>query len=168
MAEQLVGDYRKFVDKNYLGSWDVPDGEDLVLTIAKVTREEVKNERGAENKIILHFAEKDYKPMILNKRENPERISKALGTTRAEEWVGKRIAITTEKVSAFGGTTDALRVRPYPPKVTEVFCEDCGQAVTKHGDYSVNKIVTMSRAKYGTDLCWECALKRKEAADVDG
>ena len=26
----LKGDYRKFMDKNYLGAWDVPDGEDRV------------------------------------------------------------------------------------------------------------------------------------------
>ena len=36
MAE-LKGDYRKFMDKNYLGAWDVPDGEDLVLMIAEIS-----------------------------------------------------------------------------------------------------------------------------------
>lgn len=168
MAEQLVGDYRKFVDKNYLGSWDVPDGEDLILTIAKVTKEEVKNERGSENKIILHFAEKDYKPMILNKRENPERISKALGTPRTEEWVGKKIAITTEKVSAFGGTTDALRIRPYPPRETDVICEDCGKKVTPHDAFSVNNIVRRSQALFGKNYCYDCSIKHKEAGDVEG
>lgn len=32
MAE-LKGDYRKFMDKSYLGAWDVPDDGDLILTI---------------------------------------------------------------------------------------------------------------------------------------
>ena len=166
MAERLTGDYRKYLDKNYLGAWDVPDDGDLILTIDHAERNEVQNERGKETKTVLYFKE-DYKPMILNK-VNPDSISKALGSTKLEDWEGKRIAIFSEKVNAFGGVKDALRVRPYPPKETDVFCEDCGQKVTVHGSYSVNKIITMSRAKYGADLCWDCAMKRKEASDVEG
>lgn len=163
MAERLTGDYRKYLDKNYLGAWDVPDDGDLILTIDHAERNEVQNERGKETKTVLYFKE-DYKPMILNK-VNPDSISKALGSTKLEDWEGKRIAIFSEKVNAFGGVKDALRVRPYPPKETDVFCEDCGQKIAVHGSYSVNKIVTMSRAKYGADLCWDCAMKRKEAGD---
>ena len=166
MAERLTGDYRKYLDKNYLGAWDVPDDGDLILTIDHAERNEVQNERGKETKTVLYFKE-DYKPMILNK-VNPDSISKALGSTKLEDWEGKRIAIFSEKVNAFGGVKDALRVRPYPPKETDVFCEDCGQKIAVHGSYSVNKIVTMSRAKYGADLCWDCAMKRKEASDVEG
>ena len=162
MAE-LNGDYRKFMDKNYLGSWDVPDGEDLIVTVDHAARDDVKNERGSEKKLTLHFVE-DYKPMILN-ATNSKAISTAYGSTKVEDWAGKKIAIHTEKVTAFGGTTDALRIRPYPPKETDVLCEDCGQKIAVHGSYSVNKIVTMSRAKYGADLCWDCAMKRKEAGD---
>ena len=104
MAE-LTGDYRKFMDKNYLGAWDVPDDGDLVLTIDKAARDDVKNERGSEKKLTLHFVE-DYKPMILN-ATNSKNISQAYGSTKVEDWAGKRIAIHTEKVTAFGGTTDA-------------------------------------------------------------
>ena len=28
-------DYRKLMNKEYLGAWDVPEGSDLVLTISK-------------------------------------------------------------------------------------------------------------------------------------
>ena len=162
MAE-LRGDYRKFMDKNYLGSWDVPDGDDLILTIDKAARDDVKNERGSEKKLTLHFVE-DYKPMILN-TTNSKAISEAVGSTKVEDWSGKRVAIYTTKVTAFGGTTDALRIRNYPPKETTVFCDNCGSKIEAHGSYSVNKIVTMSRAKYGQALCWECASARKEAAE---
>lgn len=161
MAE-LRGDYRKFMDKNYLGSWDVPDGEDLILTIDKCARDDVKNERGSEKKLTLHFVE-DYKPMILN-ATNSKAISEAVGSTKVEDWAGKSVAIFTQKVTAFGGTTDALRIRPFAPKETKVFCEECGAEIQAHGSYSVNKIVTMSRAKFGQDLCWECAKVKKEAA----
>lgn len=163
MAERLTGDYRKYLDKNYLGSWDIPEDGDFILTIDHAERNEVQNERGKEIKTVLYFVE-DYKPMILNK-VNPENISKALGSTKIEDWEGKRIAINTEKVNAFGGVKDALRVRPYAPKETRAFCDNCGSEIEPHGSYSVNKIVTMSRAKYGQALCWECAQARKEAAE---
>lgn len=160
MAE-LTGDYRKFMDKNYLGAWDVPDGADLVLTIDRAARDDVKNERGTERKLTLHFVE-DYKPMILN-ATNAKAISEATGSTKVETWQGKRIAIYTTKVTAFGGTTDALRIRSYPPKETKAYCDSCGSLIEPHGNYSVNKIVTMSKAKYGQALCWDCASARKES-----
>lgn len=165
MSEQLKGSWKKYVDKNYLGSWDVPKDGDLILTIAKVTKDEIQNERGSDSKMILHFEESEYKPMILNKKENPTRIEKALGTDDVEEWVGKKIAITTEKVNSFGETTDALRVRPYPPRVETAKCAACGKEITAHDKYSVNKIVELTKAKYGTALCWDCGQKRKEAAE---
>ena len=119
MAERLTGDYRKYLNKNFLGAWDVPEDGDLILTIDHAERNEVQNERGKETKTVLYFKE-DYKPMILNK-VNPDSISKALGSTHIEDWEGKRIAIFSEKVNAFGGLKDALRVRPYPPKETRAY-----------------------------------------------
>ena len=162
MSSRLTGDFRKFMDKNYLGSWDVPDGEDLVLTIDHVEQNDVKNERGSERKLTLHFAERGYKPMILN-TTNAKRIGKVAGSNKVENWENLRIAIYTEKVTAFGGTTDALRIREYAPRETEAFCDECGQKITRHGEYSVNKIVQLSKAKYKKRLCWDCSIKAKEA-----
>ena len=161
MSGKLTGDYRKYMDKNYLGSWDIPEGEDLILTISNVEQDDVKNERGSERKLTIHFAE-DYKPLIMN-ATNCDRITKAYGSPKVEDWVGKRIALTTEKVPAFGSVKDAVRIRPYPPKVTEAFCDECGQKIERHGEYSVNKIVQLSKAKYGKCLCWDCSMKAKEA-----
>lgn len=161
MSSKLTGDYRKYMDKNFLGSWDIPDGEDLILTIETVERNEVKNDRGSEQKLTLHFAE-DYKPLIMN-ATNCDRITKAYGSPKVEDWVGKRIALTTEKVPAFGSVKDAVRIRPYPPRETEAFCDECGQKIQRHGDYSVNKIVQLSKAKYKKCLCWDCSMKAKEA-----
>lgn len=164
MSERLTGDFRKYMDKNYLGSWDVPEGEDLILTVDHCERNEVQNERGSEKKLVMYFKEKGYKPMILN-TVNSEAISEAYGSKRVEDWEGKKIAITTEKVKAFGSMKDALRIRPYKPKVTEAFCEECGSEIERHGDYSVNKIVMMTEARYGKKLCWNCAKRAKEASD---
>ena len=161
MSGKLTGDYRKYMDKNYLGSWDIPEGEDLILTISNVEQDDVKNERGSERKLTIHFAE-DYKPLIMN-ATNCDRITKAYGSPKVEDWVGKRIALTTEKVPAFGSVKDAVRIRPYPPRETEAFCDECGQKIQRHGEYSVNKIVQLSKAKYGKCLCWDCSMKAKEA-----
>ena len=163
MSGKLTGDYRKYMDKNYLGSWDIPEGEDLILTISNVEQDDVKNERGSERKLTIHFAE-DYKPLIMN-ATNCDRITKAYGSPKVEDWVGKRIALTTEKVPAFGSVKDAVRIRPYPPRETEAFCDECGQKIQRHGDYSVNKIVQLSKAKYKKCLCWDCSIKAKEAED---
>ena len=164
MSSRLTGDFRKFMDKNYLGSWDVPDGEDLVLTIDHVEQNDVKNERGSERKLTLHFAERGYKPMILN-TTNAKRIGKVAGSNKVENWENLRIAIYTERVQAFGGMTDALRVREYAPRETEAFCEECKKKIERHGDYSVNKIVQLSKAKYKKCLCWDCSMKAKEAQE---
>ena len=161
MSERLKGDFRKFMDKNYLGSWDVPDEGDLILTIDHAERNEVKNERGSERKLVLHFVERNYKPMILN-TVNSKAITSAYGSPKVEDWEGKRIAIHTEKVTAFGGTTDALRIRPYPPREEIVECEECGKRIERHDNYSVNKIVKLTEAQFGERLCWDCAMKRKE------
>ena len=93
---------------------------------------------------------------------NRKSIAKALGTPNYEEWEGKRIALYEgREPKADDGF--AVRIREYAPKVVEEYCEECGSLITQHGSYSVNKIVTMSRAKYGQALCWECAMKKKEA-----
>ena len=161
MAEKLKGDYRKFMDKNFLGSWDIPDEDDLILTIASVEQNEVQNQQGKEIKLTLHFVE-DYKPLIMN-ATNCDRINSAYGSPKVEDWVGKRIALTTEKVPAFGSVKDAVRIRPYAPKVVEAKCEQCGKPITAHEGYSVNKIVLLSKERYGKALCWDCSVKRKEA-----
>ena len=105
MSERLQGDFRKFMDKSFLGSWDVPDGSDLVLTIDHVSRDDVQNEKGHEKKMALHFKERDYKPMICN-TTNAKAISKAYGSTKVEDWENKKIGIYKATISAFGQTTE--------------------------------------------------------------
>lgn len=163
MAETLTGDYRKFMDKSFLGAWDVPEGEDLVLTIDHAEQNEVQNKQGKDVKLTIHFIE-DKKPMILNKT-NSESISKTVGSKKVEDWKGKAISIYVAQVNAFGGTTDALRVREYPPKVTDVICEDCKKKITASDGFSVNKIVTRSQELFGANICMDCAKKRKEAEE---
>ena len=165
MATMLTGDYRKYGDKKYLYHWDLPEGEDLVVTIDHIEYETLENKRKGttEKKLVLHFAE-DVKPLALNKKENPSRIAAALGSSKIEDWPGKQIAlyVANEDRSDDGY---AIRVRREAPKVEVAFCENCGSQIEPHGKYSVNKIVLLSKSKYGQALCWECSMARKEAAE---
>lgn len=151
----------------YLGKQHIDPDKDLVVTISEVEAKEVQNNRGGkETKRIMYFKEADIRPMILNVT-NGRTIEKLLGTPYTEEWSGHQIAIWVDpSVPNPSGTGNGgLRVRDYIPKVETAYCAECGQEIKAHGSYSVNKIVTLSKDKYGEALCWDCSTKRKEAAE---
>jgi len=109
--------WKENFDYQYLGGYSI-DGEDLTLTIKAVKTEKVQGTSGrSEDCMVIYFEELD-KGMICNKT-NAKTITKIHNTPYLEEWPGKRIVLGTEKVSAFGETTDALRVRAFKPK-TEI------------------------------------------------
>lgn len=168
MSERLTGDFRKFMDKSFLGSWDVPDTGDLVLTIDHVQRDDVQNEKGRERKMALHFRERDYKPMICN-TTNAKAISKAYGSTKVEDWEGKKIGIYKAQISAFGQVQECLRVREYPPKTDEIYCEVCGELITDvmidGKTYKAKAIANNALTKFGKYMCYECAAKAKQEAE---
>lgn len=170
MSERLSGDFRKFMDKSFLGSWDVPDGGDLILTIDHVSRDDVQNEKGHEKKMALHFKERDYKPMICN-TTNAKAISKAYGSTKVEDWENKKISIYKATISAFGSTQECLRVRDYPPKSDELYCEVCGELITDHDadgkTYKAKAIANNAFSKFGKYMCWDCAAEAKKAAEAE-
>ena len=168
MSERLSGDFRKFMDKSFLGSWDVPDGSDLILTIDHVARDDVKNDRGTEKKLTLHFKEREYKPMVCNVT-NAKAISKAYNSTNVEDWENKKISIYKAVISAFGETTECLRVRDYPPKSDELYCEECGELITDRTvdgkKYRAKAIANNALTKFGRYLCYDCAAEAKKAAE---
>lgn len=161
MSKGLTGDFRKYMDKSFLGSWDVPETGDLVLTVDYVDRDEVQNDRGKEKKLTIHFKEHEYKPMICN-TTNAKAISKAYGSTKVEDWVNKKIAIYKATISAFGQTQECLRVREYPPKTDEFYCEDCGELITDRDGHKAKAIANNALTKFGRYLCYDCAVKVKK------
>jgi ribosomal protein L21 len=102
--------FRKMFDEKYIGSWDLDETPEVVVTIKDVRREELKANAGAEvaHKPVLYF-EKTEKGMVCNKT-NAKTIADAYGPD-VKQWRGKKITIYKEKVRAFGSTHDALRVR---------------------------------------------------------
>lgn len=109
--------WKKEFNYDYLGSYSLEDGKDVILTISNVKKEKVTGSNGKkEDCLVCYFSEKaDWiKPMILN-RTNCKTIEKIHGTPFIEEWKGKAVQIGVSRVSAFGDEVDALRIRPKAP-----------------------------------------------------
>lgn len=97
-------------DSKYLAKEDV--GEDgCDLTIRGFKQEAVKGDHGDEQKIVLHFVESGFKPMILN-QTNSKRIGIATGCKSAGEAKGKIINVYCDPMIEFGGEiVGGLRIR---------------------------------------------------------
>ena len=113
-----VMDYRAMFDRDYIGSWDLPEGgKDVVVTISKVIAGELTGPGGRKaKKPVLYFEGKE-KGMALNKT-NGKTIA-ALYGPKVEEWTGKRIAIYATETSFGGETVPCIRVRPKTPEVPQ-------------------------------------------------
>jgi hypothetical protein len=83
-------------NKNYLGHWDLPEKDDLILTIKSAQWEEVINpmlKDGHPDKSKLHKVvrfEEDVKPFICN-QTNAQSIIKSTGCKYMEDSIGKQI-----------------------------------------------------------------------------
>lgn len=108
--------WKSYHNYEYLGAYSLENGEDLELTIDVVKQEMVKGQSGREESCMVIYFDEVEKGMICNKT-NAKTIQQVHGTPYIEEWTGKKVLLGTEKVSAFGETTDALRIRAYKPKV---------------------------------------------------
>lgn len=104
--------FKKLRNPDYLGSWDLTDQDgnykNRVLTIKEVKKEMVHDGKGGKDDCVTVLFQES-KPMIMNST-NLKTIHKTLDTPYIEDWVGKKIEVTVEKVKAFGEIHDALRV----------------------------------------------------------
>lgn len=153
---------------NYLGSWDLDElpNREATLTIARIVDEAVVTNGKEERCTVCYWTDKAYKPMILNVT-NKKMIAKLYHTKDTEKLAGKSVVIGIDEVKAFGGVHDALRIRKRIPKVeTTEKCADCGNDVKGAMGKSAEYIVAYTKKQFnGTCLCFDCAMKRKEAVD---
>ena len=154
--------WKKLMNPDYLGSYALEPGQDLIVTIKSVCNEEVTGSDGKKDICsVIHFVE-NVKPMILNATNN-KTIAKLFKTPYIEEWAGRKIQIYIEKVKAFGEIWDALRIRPYLPVEKELVCADCGKQIEGFGGKSAEVIAKYTLKNYGRCLCSDCATKASEA-----
>lgn len=102
--------WRKMFDNRFLGSWDLEGVESAKMEISEIKIEDVQSTSGkTEKKPVVYFSNvKSGKGMVMN-RTNARAIAKMYGNDTSK-WVGKKITVAVRDVSAFGQTTEALRV----------------------------------------------------------
>jgi len=102
---QLVPTQSNFLKKDDVGE----DG--VILTIKGFAHEIVKGDNGDETKVVMHFVEEGYKPMVLNST-NAAVLGKITGAATAGEARGKRIVVYDDPSVSFGGkVTGGLRLK---------------------------------------------------------
>ena len=150
--------WKKLTNPDYLGSYALEQGQDIILTVDHVQQETVTGPEGKQEECtVIHWKEKQ-KPMICNVT-NAKTIEKILKTPYIEQWSGQRLQIGVEKVKAFGDIVDALRVRAFLPAAVTILCEKCGKEIT--GAYGMNaeELAEYTRTKYKRALCSVCATE---------
>jgi len=105
--------WKKMQNYDYLGSYSLPDGKDITLTIKDTKKEMVTGTGGQKQQCFVCYFQEDAKPMILN-RTNCKTIE-SLYSPYIEDWTGKKVVIGSDKVKAFGEEVDALRIRLITP-----------------------------------------------------
>ena len=131
--------WKKLTNTNYLGSYALQPGKDLVVTITDVKKEMVKDATGSESECLIINLQ-NQKPLICNKT-NAKSIAKAVGSPFIEDWKNKQIALYIASVRAFGETVDGLRVRPTTVKTKALSDEEFKKLLEaiKSGKYTVEK-----------------------------
>ena len=99
---------------SYLKADDLPQGQDVSVTIDRVILEDLNNNGKTEQKPVVYFRGKN-KGLVLN-RTNAESISRLYGG-ETDAWAGKAIALYIDPhvVVPGGGTKPGIRIRPVAP-----------------------------------------------------
>lgn len=97
-------------ESKYLKHQDL-EGNDWVLTIKNVTREDIKDRDGtSKKKFILHFNEHE-KGLVLN-TTNMNTLYKLLMSDDSDHWTGKRITLYVKDDIEMGGEImSGIRIR---------------------------------------------------------
>jgi hypothetical protein len=119
----------------------------MVLTIRSCAIEIVAGTDGKKQEcMVIHFMENGIKPMICNKT-NAKTITKVHKTPYIEQWAGKKIQLYSAPVSAFGTTTDALRIRDFVPQVKELDVTDAIKKLESAGSLDELKAIFLKLSK---------------------
>ena len=154
--------WKRLINPDYLGAYSLEPGQDMILTIRQVRKEQITGTGGKKEECIVCHWEENQKPMILNVT-NCKTISKLLKTPYIEKWAGHRIQIYADVTSLAGEKVECLRVRKQLPEDMQIACEECGQFIHPAFNMSATQLAAYTKKKYGKTLCAECAKEKKEA-----
>lgn len=151
--------FKKLQNPDFLGSYALEDGKDIILTIDYVRQEKVTGSDGKSEELPVCHWKESQKPMILNST-NLKMIAKVIGSPYIEDWSGKKIQIGSERVKAFGDVVDALRVRKFLPKQTAaepLHCDICGKKIEPAFGLTAEQLVLNTQKRFSKTLCASCA-----------
>lgn len=116
-------DARLLFPNDYLGAADLQE-RDVTLTISRLVQEELRTDKGNEEKWVLFFKEMEdrhakdkkrrNKRLVLNKT-NAASIAKVWGN-ETNDWTGRPITLFPTTCMAFGKPADCIRIREKKPK----------------------------------------------------
>lgn len=119
--------WREVYKSDYLASWDIDDGETLILTIKSVKEEEcniMAKTKDEKIKVVAYFEEKGHRPMIVNPT-NCKIMQKLTGCRYFEDWAGTRIEVYCEEKNTKSGEKKfGLSIKKELPKQKEVLNEN--------------------------------------------
>jgi len=108
--------------------------------------------------------------MILNVT-NSKTIAKLAGSPYFEDWPGTQIQLFIQfGIKAFGEIVNAVRVRPFKPRISQpkpINCSECGSVIGAFGKMTAEQMVKYTTDKYGKALCAECAKKKADEVKAD-
>lgn len=111
----MATDYRSLYGKEWVGSWDIPDGKDITVTITDVTGGELTSVGGRKSKKPVLTLKGTTKKLAIN-ATNGKTIATMYGK-HIEGWIGKKITLykSTTRDPSGDGETECVRVRPRVP-----------------------------------------------------
>ncbi|MBR5808841.1 MAG: hypothetical protein IKY39_01870 [Clostridia bacterium] len=153
--------WKKMFNPDYIGAYELEEGQELILTIKTVQPEMVTGDRGRKEELLVARFEENVKPMILNKT-NCKTIQKIYRTPEIEKWMGKKIQIYATTTTFGGEVVECLRIRDKAPVIEPpVYCESCKKAITPALGMTANQLSQYTFKKYGAKLCADCATRKK-------
>lgn len=110
--------WKKFMDKELLGAWDL-EGRDVTVTILDVSGAELNNGTKKNKKPVATVGSakgrKIEKKLALN-ATNCKVLEQLAGSPDTEKWKGMAVTLFPTTTQFGGETKECIRIRPYHPK----------------------------------------------------
>lgn len=162
MSEKLTH-WKQTMNPDYLGAWALQPGEEPVLTISSAGVEKVVGTDGKKEEcLVIGYREKIGPGKMIINATNSKTIEKLAGSPYIERWPGTQIQVYTERVKAFGGIVDAIRIRPFKPKPSQPVpnCSECSHPIEAAYGRSPEALAAYTKEKFSVPLCASCAAKK--------
>ena len=135
--------WKQLMNPEFLGAYSLPEGEDLVVTIACVNNREIVGAQG-KKEILTVATLVNEKPMILN-ATNCKALAKLYGK-HIEDWANQSMTLFASTTKFGGEMVECLRIKPQAVVLAKPTLSDerltNAIAQIQAGKYSVDKLTS--------------------------